>query len=476
MSSLPRTHVVPLLLLAFVMPWPITNHARARTLDRRAAIRTALAQNPQIAAARAEEAAAEAQARQVGAARMPLVTFDGGVGPALIATLVPGTAIQSKEQQYGNLRLADVSSVWIGNLTVIQPLYTFGKIALRGEATAHGLRAREAQTRMQRADIAFAVAQLYEGYLLARDAERFFDEIDHWLDRTAEATEEKLAQGVGKISERDLLRLQTADALAAMGLNQARAGKAQAAAGLAAYLGFAPNEPITVKEDELLLAGRLPPDLGELARLAADHRPELVALREGHGAMSALGRAEAAGRWPDLFVMGFVSAAYTPGRDWIQSRFVVDPLNHFVPGVLLGVRWQLQGGMAPARAAEQQARAEVLGRMRDWAGAGIPAEVRKAYEDVGRAAKDVARGRDAVKKAKQWMVQASADYNAGFLEVRELSDAVQAYVTLRTSVMKALFDHNVAMAAVSKATGFLDGDADLFYLDPRSGDAARVTP
>ena len=63
---------------------------------------------------------------------------------------------------------------------------------------------------------------------------------------------------------------------------------------------------------------------------------------------------------------------------------------------------------------------------------GIPAEVRRAYEDVVRAARTSTSEPSAVGKAKKWMVQASADYSIGFLDVREVSDAVEAYVTLRT--------------------------------------------
>src|SRR6185369_9529154 len=162
-------------------------------------------------------------------------------------------------------------------------------------------------------------------------------------------------------------------------------------------------------------------------------------------ALDALARGEAAGFLPDLFVMAFVSAAYTPGRDWLETRFVIDPLNHFVPGLLLGLRWQFQGDTVAARAQEQRARGEVLRHMGEWAGRGVPAEVRVAYEDARRAARDIDRGSDAVGKAKKWMVQASADYNIGFLDVREVSDAVEAYVTLRTALMKARYDHNVAM-------------------------------
>jgi outer membrane protein TolC len=212
--------------------------------------------------------------------------------------------------------------------------------------------------------------------------------------------------------------------------------------------------------------GRVPKDFASVASLALQKRPEIVALREGEMALDALARGEAAGFLPDVFLMAFISAAYSPGRDWIQTRYVIDPLNHFIPGVLVGLRWQFQGNTAEARAREQRARAEVLRRMGEWAGLGIPAEVRRAYEDVQRAAKDIERGTEAVGKAKKWMVQASADYSIGFLDVREVSDAVEAYVTLRTGLMKARFDHNVAMAALSKATGTLDGSADLFYLAP----------
>jgi outer membrane protein TolC len=465
------TKIVSLTLVMLAAP-----RAGARTLDRRTAVRDALAQNPRIAAARAEEAVLQAQRRQVDAARWPIVTLDAGVGPSLQASLVPGTAVQSVEKQYRGLALSDLSAVFVGNLSVIQPLYTFGKIATRQEATTHGLRAREAQTRMERSDVAFEVARIYEGYLLARDADRFLAETIHWLESTLQSTQDRLAHDAAGVTERDVLRLQSAMGLAWMGLNQARAGEAQATAGLAAYLGLPAGEAIVTAEEELLPVGRVPRDFASVASLAQQRRPELVALREGERALDALARGEAAGFLPDVFLMAFLSTAYTPGRDWVQTRYVIDPLNHVVPGLLLGLRWQFQGGAATARAQEQRARAEVLRHMGEWADRGIPAEARRAYEDVQRAESDIERGTEAVGKAKKWMVQASADYSIGFLDVREVADAVEAYVTLRTGLMKARFDHNVAMAALSRATGTLDGDSDLFYLTRSETRAQEVRP
>jgi outer membrane protein len=479
MTALPRSIVLVstfiLALASALVAAPAT--ARARTLDRRGAVRAALAQNPQIAAARAEEAAVAAQGRQADAARWPMVTLTAGIAPSMKATLVPGTAVQSVEQQYRNLATSDLSAAFLGDLTVIQPLYTFGKISLRQEAAQHGVRAREAQTRMQRADVAFAVAQIYEGYLMARDGARFMDETIHWLDSTEQATAERLAQNIAGVTEREVLRLQAAIGLSRMGLHQAEAGKAQAAAGLVAFLGLPAGEEIVVAEQELLPVGRLPDDFTSLVTLANQHRPEVTALVQGGLALDALANAEAAGAWPDLFVMGLVSAAYTPGRDWIQTRFVVDPLNHFVPAAVIGLRWQLQGHMAGARADEQRAHTDGLHHLGAWADAGIPAEVRRAYEDVRRARADIDAGNQSIGKAKQWMVQASADYTVGFLDVREVSDAVAAYVTLRTAVMRAAYEHNIAMAALAKATGTLDGDAALLYLaPPEEAAAGTVSP
>jgi len=440
--------------------------AGARTLDRRSAVEAALAQNPQIAASRAQEEVVKAQRRQADSALWPMVTFTAGVGPSEKATLVPGSQVESTKRLYHDLSISDLSAVFLGNITAIQPLYTFGKIAIRQEAADAGLRARQAQTRMTKADVAFEVAQIYEGYLYARDAQRYFDEILHWLGSTRQTAQEKLNGKVKGVSERDLLRLDAGIAAASLGLDQANAGMAQATAGLIAYLGLPAGEPLVFAEDELMPVGGKPGDFGSLVALAIAHRPELEALRNGQAAMDALARAEAAGFKPDLFLLGFISAAYTPGRDWAESRYVIDPLNNFIPGLLLGIRWQFQGAMAQSRAAEQRANADQLRFTAEWAADGIPAEVRKAYEDIRRTDLDIEKGTIGVQKSRKWMVMAGTDYSIGFGDVREVADSVTAYVALRTAVMKSEFDHNVAMAALSKATGTLDGGSQLFYMAP----------
>jgi len=425
--------------------------AHAEALSRGGAVARALRQNPQLAAARAVEAQSEARGKQADAAQFPAVSLILGVGPSQKATLVPGTGAQSEENAYKHY-FRDLSVAFGGQAQVLQPLYTFGKISERQKAAAHELSARKAQTEMTSAQLAVTVAQLYEGFLYARDAERFFQEIGHWLDRSVQDTQHEMESG-GGTREQDLLRMQAALGAAQIGLHQASASRRQAEAGLVAYLALPVGSGIEPKEATLELLPRELPERAALIKLASQQRPELRALFEGSAAYDALAVAEEAGNYPDFFALVFASGAYTPGRDLATSRYVQDPLNGFFPGALVGARWTIQGLMATQRANENRAKARELAEMKRWAQAGVPAEVTRAFEDAVRAKADDTEAGKAVAIAKRWSVQASADYAVGLGDVREVTDATQAYVQLRMASYDAKYRHNVAMAELERAVG-----------------------
>lgn len=436
--------------------------AQAEALSRGGAVARALRQNPQVAAARAVELQAEARYGQSRAAAYPSVELVVGVGPSLEAELVPGSAVQSTENIYGDVGLNDVSVVVGSQLQVTQPLYTFGKISERQRAATHEVQARRAQSEMTRAALALSVAELYEGLLLARDARRFFEETEHWLLRTIEDTEREIS-AEGDLTELDALRLQAALAAARLASNQARTGERQAEAGLVAYLLLPAESTVVPREEGLSLLSVELPSQRQLVELALHSRPELRALSEGSLAYAALGRAEGAGSLPDVFALGFVSAAYTPGRDVVDTRYVQDSLNGFYPGLLLGLRWQVTGDMAARRADEQSSRGAELGALRGWARSGVPAEVVQALSNVNRARLDAEQTERGIQAAKQWLVRASADFSVGLGASREVTDASRAYVELRMASFDAIYRHNIALAALSKATGTFDSRGRGFY-------------
>lgn len=454
-----RAAAIAVVSIAAMSPTP---PAAAEKLSRGGAIQRALQHNPLLGAARAKEQVAEAHRGQARAARSPSLTLATAVGPSLQAELVPGSAVQSTENIYGDVGFDDLSVVIGAELQVTQPIYTFGKIDERERAAEHEIRARRAESRLARADLALTVAQLYEGLLLARDAALFFEEMTGLLERALADTEEDIAAEQGA-TEQDALRLSAAVVAARIGLNQARAGEAQAEAGLAAYLALDSASPIELAEQALEPLPVEVPEREQAIALALAQRPELAALVEGSQAYQALARAEAAGAWPDVFALGLVSAAYTPGRDVADSRYVRDPLNGFYPALLVGVRWQLTFGLPARRADEQRAEALRLSETRRFATRGIPAEVVRALQDLVRAQGDIAQAKRGVGASKAWLVRASADYSVGLGASGEVTDAARSYAELRLVYFDAVRRHNVALAELARATGTFDARGSGFY-------------
>ncbi|MCA9551391.1 MAG: TolC family protein [Myxococcales bacterium] len=432
-------------------------------LTRAMVVQRAAAEHPKVAATHAEVDRAEARQGQVRAARFPELQVLLTVTTALQGELVDEHGVRSTRSAYDFNLTRDLSAAFGGQLTVIQPLYTFGKLDLRAEAAEHGLYAAKAQVDMTRAEVALEAARLYELNLYARSVLLFLEDVEGIAKKSLEETEALLAAGAAEVTPQDKLRLEAALGLTAVGRHRAEAGIAQTSAGLRAYLGLPTDQPVALADGFLEALPAAPGSLEDLIGMALERRPELMALRHGIEAREKLAEAQEADYFPDLFAVGFVSGAYTPGRDFVTSRYVLDPLGHFLPGLGVGARWTLQWDGAGQRAKEARADVTALEQLFVWAQAGLPAEVERAYRDLVRFRADLAKLAVSLPQAKQWMVRASADYSAGLGPSSEISDAVQAYVALRVAELDAAYGVNVALAELARATGTLGtGDLGLY--------------
>ena len=433
------------------------------TISRADVIRRAADQNPQVVSARAEIHRYEALQNQVYAARFPTIGVQIGVATSLQAELVNENGAESRRSSYGDFSFDQLSAAFLGRILGTQPLYTFGKIDLRGDAADAGLKASRAQVRMTQADVAFEAAQIYEGLLYAQAVLLFLDDVEGIAEKTLEQTEDLLDEGAPDVSEQDILRVKSAQGLAALGRTEAEAGISQATEGLRAYLGVGKGMVIHAADEYLEPISTTPTRVEDVIQLAMNNRPEFDALKSGILAFQKLSEAESAEYFPNIFIAGLVSAAYTPGREITQSRYVFDPLGHFVPAALIGAQWQLQWDMASQRAEEKNADAMKLMGLLKWAEQGIPAEVNQVYQEVVRARRDIAQLAETIPLTKQWVVRASANYGVGLGGSRDLADAVTNYVLLKTAELKAVYRLNVALAQLAKVTGTLvGGDSPLY--------------
>jgi outer membrane protein TolC len=113
-----------------------------------------------------------------------------------------------------------------------------------------------------------------------------------------------------------------------------------------------------------------------------------------------------------------------------------------------------RGRVLMTDAALQQARAQLADL-----GARIELEVRAAYLDLRAADERVRVARSAADLANQQMTQAQDRFSAGVASHVEVVQAQEAVATESENLIASLFAHNLAKAALARATGMAEDAA-----------------
>ena len=156
--------------------------------------------------------------------------------------------------------------------------------------------------------------------------------------------------------------------------------------------------------------------------------------------------------WPAVFKNAKVirSAEVTDQR----NPFTRDPANRSFYGMGIVFRWKLD--LLPQAAKLSQARAsldEVRATER-YALGGIAAEVEKAYAEAAAAKQRLDAWTDATSYAKRWMIKVQQGMDLGLMDADEIIEPSKTYALHRASQMEALYDYNIALAELARATGW----------------------
>jgi outer membrane protein TolC len=407
----------------------------------------ALALSPEVQAAEAGVTLARAKKRQADGARFPQLQLTVSVGPSPRAR---GTVVSSPDDKND----PDVTNVFVRNeLTVLQPIYTFGRISALREAGAHGVEVGRAAVAERAATVRLRIKELYYGILLAGDVLALFKEVDDVLGKGVDKTQRQLQAGVGHIDEKDLNTLKSFQAELFRQRADAEGKLEVARVALRALTGMAPGEPVVLAAERLEVGPtELPPDPGAV-ETALRSRPEMAEIRAGLRATDALVRVERGALFPQFFaaIQGYY--AYAGNREFQHNPFVFDPLNDRYAVAVLGFRYTLDFGITLGRIDEARAQHGLVVAARSGAELGIPIEVRKARRDVETAAQVIRATEAGWRAARKWLVAASANYDAGIGSSWDLGEAAGAYARLKAEHLEALFDHEVALAQLEHAMG-----------------------
>ena len=410
-------------------------------------IQRALVTSPEIRQFQRGAEVAMAKKDQADAARYPQIELTAVVGPSPRAR---GTVVDSPDRKDS----PTVNNVFeIVKMTLVQPLYTFGKISSFREAADAGVRVDRAKVEEKASDVILRIKELYYGRLLTSDLLSLIDEISEDLDKAIEKTERQLKADAPGVDEVDLYKLKAFRGEALRNRYETQKGFDLATAALRTFAGLDPGQPLELDAKGLDAAPRQAEPEEQAIGTALDLRPEMNQVRAGLKATEALVRAEESSLYPQFFLGMNGYYAQAGNRTRQQNPFAYDPLNDRYVAVVLGLRYNLDFGITRGKIRAAQAEHLRVQETKQFAEQGIPLQVRKAHRELAEAKESIRATEEGWRNARKWLVAAKANFDLGVGDARDLGQAVEAYAKLRAENFKGMYNYNLALANIEHVTG-----------------------
>jgi outer membrane protein TolC len=396
--------------------------------------------------ARADTDAARARVGEADAARLPRGKATG------FLTLSPEIRCENPECTATDpdefaLRFSGA----FGGISIeaVQPLFTFGKIGAARAAAREGVAAQHALEDETAGDVAVDVARAYWGIKLAREIYFMLDDGAEQIDKALVTLDEQIADKSGDITLQDKLRVETLKAEVLVRRAEARQGELVALAGLRVLTGVADAD---VDDAELVAVERELPGADAVVK-AATARPQAIAAAAGARAADRLAALESAYHLPDLALVGTFTFAGAQGVEEPQSAFMYDPFNTLSGGLAVVLRWQLDPFTTSAKASRARAQAKRAEAQAALARDGATFDARTAQAEAAAAKDRVDAATAGEASSKAWLASVLQGQAVGTVEAKDLADAYIAWFQMRARLFEAVFQWNVAVVRLGRATG-----------------------
>jgi outer membrane protein TolC len=439
-----------LALIIVLAPWGI-GAAEAPQLTLPQLTSLALQYSPEVKASKSEVRFAQEQQNEVKGYYFPQLDVTGitGVAPNARRPYVDGRNIIYPDPSN---RLHGVNIFGRLDFAVIQPLYTFGKIAYRDRAAAKNVKVKEAGVDVKRGDVILRVAEAYYGLVLAEQGKDAVREARTYLSDTRDRINHLLAINSPNVKETDKYRLAMYEGGVEKFAAQAEEGAKVAYLALKALIGYGPGKEFRVPA-ELPNPAAAPGTLDQQIRTALELRPEFTQLKEGLVARQLLVDAARAEQYPSLFAAVTAAVAGAPGRDQNYDPWIYDFFNQAYAFPVVGVKWHFDFGITRAKIRQAQAELQQLKHTERTALMGIPVEVAQAFGKVQENYKASAGMEKSYINARRWLITSFSNFDMGLGKMEDIFQAFEKYGVFRGDYLLALYQYNLATAQLDKATG-----------------------
>ncbi len=455
------------LVLAALLAVPAGQAQRADTvrLHLEGALREALRLSPEVAAAQSQADFARARLGEARASRF-LTDFRAQTAHSAAPGLdIPEGNTQPNSSLYLN---PDVRNDWALSslrpfnrieVTLVQPLWTWGELGGSIRAARAGAHVEEAAVENARRTAALRLGESYYGLLLANRLQQLAVETGSVVDRAKVEIQRLLDEGKEGVDYADLYQVQITEQEYLRRVVEVRERQATAQMALRRQL-FLPDDAVFAAGDSALVPLPFTRDsLDVYFEQAMQNRPELAQARAGLAARQALVEVARSDYYPKLALGVSATYSYAAGRYRQPNPFISEPfLSRSVqPG--LGLRQKLNFGITRARVEQAQAQAATVRYQLEGAQQLVLFEVEEAYRNLRVAEAALQALDNTFKITRQWLLDEQLNFDLDLGDTENLVRAVQAKLTAEASYYEAIQRYNVAVLRLLAATGVLANPA-----------------
>lgn len=404
---------------------------------------------------------AELKVSQVNAERW-LSTFDLQVFSGVVPNVDADAAVAAKEASdfLFNLKSNDLendfSITGLGpfvqlELKAIQPLYTWGKISGYEKMASENIALVRAQSQSRVDEIRYLTKKAFYNLLFSIEAINVLSEVQEKLQTAEDKLEELLIKNSKNVEEQDRLKIRVFASDVANRLLDARRGESLAKTALAELTGIRGDwrpipdqlkpEPVDnlIKEDVIRAAISKKPQILQLDRLISIKKSERQVAR------SYL--------FPSIFLAGELNYAFAPGRTDVKNPYLNDSFNRFGFGVALGFKQDL--GFYRSLNKMDQLEMEIFKNeaQRQQLVALTRLQTGEHYEKAASSIDGIQVNEKGFRAARSWLTSTALSYNLGTASTKDVLESYAAYFKARLDLIKSIFELNMALAELSRASG-----------------------
>ncbi|MHB8173683.1 MAG: TolC family protein [Nitrospirota bacterium] len=323
---------------------------------------------------------------------------------------------------------------------VIQPLWNGGKEYLGYKRAELALKSAEMKHERARMETVYETVQVYWGVALAGEYIKTAELAKKSTEKHLKLAQDLYKQGMLIGSEVLLAKVHLADVEEM--LIKAKNREATAKAALNRILGRPQDTPVEIADK--LGYSAFPGSLHDLQAEALKDRPDLKGM---HLDVRNMGEG-----------VSLAKTDYLPNLN-LMGQYDRDSRDAFGRGgdsyTLMGrLTWNVfDGFLTTNKVREARAQRNAASYMYDEMREGALFEVRKSYNDLQEAKQRMDVESAAVKEGEESLRIITKRFGAGMAKSLDVIDADTALTRARTNEAQALYDYNVATAALKLATG-----------------------